>query len=64
MPIHFSIGFVVESRPKRPVETVCVVVNASKEVDVCFCPSQQVTARTTQIQKITCVWETEAKSCQ
>lgn len=42
MPIHFSIGFVVENRPRRQFETVCAVIYDVEELNGVLCSTQEV----------------------
>ena len=44
MPIHFSIGFVVDSSPQKPFEYVCAVANDVDVVTAAACRQQAVSS--------------------
>jgi hypothetical protein len=44
MPIHFSIGFVVEASPKSPWVSVCARVADYEEVDAVVVEETELTA--------------------
>lgn len=53
MPIHFSIGFVVEHRPKRQVDSVCANANVSEAVVV----------KVKDVEYINVCWQASVRDC-
>lgn len=53
MPIHFSIGFVVEQRPRRQIESVCANANVS----------EAVVAIVKDVEYINVCWQTSVRDC-
>ena len=64
MPIHFSIGFVVEQSPKIPFESVCAVANDVSLVKASLCREQAVAAVAGSIQRLRVTWPRELGECQ
>lgn len=54
MPIHFSIGFVAESRPLGQFEVVCAKAYVEQQVSAVACAVENVTA----------VWLREYGACK
>lgn len=63
MPIHFSIGFVAESKPRRQYTTVCA--SAMEEVNISACLVEEVFTNSVAhaIQVINAVWERKDAQC-
>ena len=64
MPIHFSIGFVVEQSPKIPFESVCAVANDVDMVNASLCREQAVVAVAENVQRLRVTWPRELGECQ
>ena len=64
MPIHFSIGFVAEGRPKIPFESVCAVANDVSLVGASLCREQAVVAVAENVQRLRVTWPRELGECQ
>lgn len=64
MPIHFSIGFVAENRPKRPFETICAFADDVCVVMASLCREQAVVAVVENIQRLRVTWPRELGECQ
>lgn len=54
MPIHFSIGFVVESHPRRQFETVCATAYIEEYVDARICA----------VENVSVVWLRDYRECK
>lgn len=54
MPIHFSIGFVLENWPKRRVDSVCAKANTEEKVE----------AIAAVIEYIDVCWPTDVRDCK
>lgn len=64
MPIHFSIGFVIESRPRRQFETVCATAYTEDEISAVLISSESVSATMCPQQEITAYWLREYGDCK
>lgn len=53
MPIHFSVGFVVEQRPRRQIESVCAKTTITDSVD----------AVVKDVEYINVCWQTSVRGC-
>lgn len=64
MPIHFSIGFVVERRPRRPYEGVCAVAGDVDVFKAAACTQQSVGAVANNIQRVNVTWPRDLGDCE
>lgn len=64
MAIHFSIGFVVEQRPKKPFESVCAMAMDLGRYEAVACNIQRVEAVAGNIQRVTVIWPRELGECK
>lgn len=64
MPIHFSIGFVVESRPRRQFETVCATAYIEEEISAVLVSSEGVSSSMCMQQEVTACWIREYGDCK
>lgn len=51
--MHFSIGFVAEYTPSRPIEDVCAIAHDVEAVDAVVC----------DVEEVDCEWLTEYGGC-
>lgn len=64
MALHFSIGFVVERRPKVAFDPVCAVADDVDVMTAYACREQSVTAVLSNSQTIILTWPRELGECQ
>ena len=64
MPTHFSIGFVVERRPKRSYEGVCAVADDVDVFEAAACTEQSVSAVAGNIQRVIVTWPRDLGDCE
>lgn len=57
MPIHFSIGFVIENRPRTPVEGVCGKAYTEAYVDGIASVQRELSAIASVVSEIICQWD-------
>jgi hypothetical protein len=64
MPIFFSVGFVVESRPRRQFETVCATAYIEDEISAVLIESEAVSTTICPQQEIAAYWLREYGDCK